>query len=356
MSLLGSPPPEYLDRVTSALRHAADAGRGDNARGRNLAALYVLDQALARGWLSYAPSRDPAKWFAMLLDLVGAHAGLPPEERVELTLAEGRRMLRQMELGEIAVVTERAGVEAFARRYELTPVTVEHLVAPMGVYAFLWKLDFDPTETLRAPAERHTQGRVVRKKIGRVLDDAWSDALRAHEASREALEFGDVLAAIPPSFERTYRLIDDTLHRVDESLADAPFAVYWALATDASKGGRVWDPPARYVEGGAFGRTDFEVAVGRELLGAPSRKRRYGHSVALAELGLSATFPKTVGILDGWLERFPNSELSLATGDVDDDRTMGWREHADARATEIAARRDAIHDRIGRLVRSGEGT
>jgi len=125
--------------------------------------------------------------------------------------------------------------------------------------------------------------------------------------------------------------------------------VVYAFATDAKRAGRMWDPPDAYVDGVAFGREDFEAAVGRALQGARSRKRRYRRSVALAELGLSAFFPDTVAVLDGWLASCRCSEFwlePLAMRNAEDEG--GWFSYTEANAALIEATQWRIYEAVSR--------
>ena len=175
----------------------------------------------------------------------------------------------------------------------------------MSLYSVLWHLGYQPEHYQRQiNAEKHSQGKLIRQKIAQSVDSYWFQALKEHQQSQRTITFIDVLAAIPPSFTQVFNLIESILNKADESLSYGPFAIFYALASNASKGGRIWQPPASFVEGCTYSRVDFEIAVGLRPGGLNDSKR-----VALAQLGLSAFFPKTIALIDNWLERFVISEF-----------------------------------------------
>jgi hypothetical protein len=341
-----SSPPGFAGDLERYLRSLALAGRGDNARGRNLNALLIFDRAEAHGWVSYAPSRDPGRWLVMLLDLVGARAGLAPRARLTMRFGEWLALLRANGLPRLAEVTRHAVGENLEPRCPGGARSVE----ACPVLEILWALDYDPGRYRRqVNFEKHSQGKLIRRKIAALLDDPWCAAVRAEAERRGGVDGLLVLAAIPPSFGDAYRSIDATLARVGESLSSGPFAVFYALATDAARGGRVWQPPAPFVEGEAYARDDFEWAVGRRLGAARSRRNRHTRSTALAELGLSSYFGDTVRLLDGWLERHPLPELWVAAVEGVPPGPL-WFEFAEREAAAIAVLQGRIEAAVGRTL------
>ena len=295
------PPDSYLDELAAHLRRLALAGRGEDVRGRNLLALHVLETSYAHAWLSYAPNRDVGRWLMMLLDLVGARAGLGPEAR----LAAHRGGLPRRSARRRAA---RAGRRDRGRRAAgaVAPLRLAQPGAGAG--------DAAPVDGGRALAHGLPLRRLPLAGPLREAQPGQAHPPQARRHPRRALGAAahrrlageaptalHVLAALPPSFPVVLEQVQAALERVDESLEGAPFAVFYALVTDAARSGRRWDPPERFVEGWAYSREDFERAVGRTLSGVHSRKARYRRSVALAELGLSSFFPATVALVDGWL-------------------------------------------------------
>ena len=325
------PPPPYLDEVAAHIRRLAVSGRGEDVRGRNLLALHVLETSYAHGWLSYAPHRDVGRWLVMLLDLVGARAGLAPEVRLERTVGAFLDDLRDVGLRRIADVTDAAVVHGLSRRLVWPRLALEPVAPRLSMGAVLWHVGFR-SDTYRSQVhfEKHSQGKLIRRKIGTTLDELWAQAVHQQlgGAPPTALH---VMAALPPAFSVVLAQVESALRRVDESLDGMPFAAFYALVTDAARSGRRWDPPDRFVEGWAYSREDFERAVGRTLKGAHSRKRRYRRSVALAELGLSSFFPTTVALIDSWLAGCNCSELWVEPPErTHAGEEVGWLELARA--------------------------
>ncbi len=343
------PEPLYPVRLSRHLRSLALDGRGEDARGRNLLALHVLETAYEHAWLSYTPSRGVVRWLLMLLDLVGTRSGLSPARRVDLTFSQFLDMLRGRGLEHLADVTEDVITRQLAACLNVHEPVVGGVAREMSVFALLWHLGFRPGANAGARFEKHTQGKIIRRKISDNLDALWADALRCVAAEDGRVEAHHVLAGMPPSALVVARQIQGALRRVDESLDSFPFAVVYAFATDAQRSGRIWDPPDHFVEGSAFARSDFEAAVGRALQGARSRKRRYRRSVALAELGLSAFFPETVSVLDGWLERCGCSEFWMASLRAGDRGEHGnWYSFAERNMALIEATQWRVYEHVSR--------
>ena len=301
----------YLEGLALRIRSLALDGRGDDARGRHLASLYALEWAYRNGLFAYRPSRDPGHWLLLLLDVAGARAGLAPTDRVQMSADALFARLCEIDLRHIVRHTRAVVLEHVARRLGLSVQFAEPLLARMSVAAVLNLLGVGPADAARA--EKHPQGRQVRKVLRARVDAGWERRLGAFEPVVER-DPGVLLAALPISFGLSLRTVQSAMLRVGEDLAHVPFAVYYALLTDARRGGRVWRPPDRYVEGGCYDRATFDLAVGHALDAVRSRKRRYRRSSALSELGMSALFPATVARLDAWLERYPFAPFRLDAG------------------------------------------
>jgi len=349
---LEGPPQDYVDEVTLYIRRLALSGRGEDVRGRNLLALQVLEVGYANGWLAYAPNRDVARWLVMLLDLVGARRGLGPRARVMRTLDAFLEEVEAAGLRRLAGVTREVVLSHLARELGW-PLDAAAVLGPrLAVAAALWHLGFRAGDyRAQVHFEKNSQGKLVRRKIAATLDAPWAAALRevAGETAPGAVQ---VLAGLPPSFEVVVRQVQGALRRVDEPLEGVPFAVFYSLATDASRSGRRWEPPERFVHGSAYTREDFERAVGRFSKGARSRRGRYLRSAALAELGLSSFFPETVSVVDGWLAACQCSELWVdspegAHAGGDD----GWLDVARAERETIRALQARIHASVSRALR-----
>ncbi len=330
-------PSTFREEMEGVLHRYMTDGRGDDARGRHLAALMSLEAALQHGLFSYRPSRDASAWLVLLLDVVGERLALSPATRLDMPSREFLDGLASLELHATARVTEEVLAASLARCTGLAPTLARALLAHVRVAALLWTLGYRGHNT---NGERHPQARHVRKLIRARIDAAWETQMRMLEGGRR-LDSLDLLASLPISFHHAEGAVQTALHRVEEDLAHVPFAVFYALVTDARRGGRVWRPPGRYVEGGCYTRAAFDATVGHVLDGSRSRRRRYGRSVALSDLGLSAMYPATVARLDAWLERFDFPELNVA-GAADTVDGV-WIDY-------VGARRDAVADRHARLV------
>lgn len=303
------PPLRYYDEVASHIRNLALGGRGEDVRGRNLLALHVLETSYANGWFGYTPHRDVARWLVMLLDLVGARVGLAPHARLDRTIGGFLDDLRESGLRHVADVTHSAVRARLARCFGWPDLALAPVTPGMSVLAALWHMGFRIDVYLsQVHFEKHTQGKLIRRKIGATLDELWAEAARRQLGSGPPTAL-HVLAALPPAFPVVLEQVESALARVDESLEGAPFAVFYALVTDAARSGRRWQPPEAYVQGSVYSRGDFERAVGRTLPGSQSRRTRYRRNVGLAELGLSSFFPATVALIDRWLAACPCSEL-----------------------------------------------
>lgn len=304
-------PEIYVGQLARHVRSLALDGRGDDARGRHLASLYALEWAYRHDWFDYRPTRDPGRWALLLIDVVGARAGLSPVERLTSPVDAFLSRTAKVGLERVADRTREALVAGIAKTYDLPVDLTAPLVERMSLAAALWALGVPPTGT--AGREKHPQGRQIRKVLRTRIDAIWDGQLDALE-TLGPIDAETVLAAIPASYRVTAEAVRAALVRVGEDLAHVPFAVFYALLTDARRGGRVWRPPDRFVEGGSYDRAAFEAMVGHVLTTSRSRKRRDQRSSVLAELGLSASFPKTFVRIDRWLESRDMPELCLAPG------------------------------------------
>jgi hypothetical protein len=316
-------PAAYCRDLARRIRALGTEGRGDDARGRYLASLYALEWASTRGLLDYRPNRDPGRWLLLLLDVGGARAGMPPDQRLALTLDAFLERLADIELPLLARMTREELVTAVARTLAAPALLVAPLVGNMSVACVLWRLAVSAGggET----GDKHPQARHFRRVLRQRIDDAWSQELDRIEL-RGPPSLQHVLAALPIAFGLCARTVRASLRRGGDDIDQTPFAVFYALVTDARRGGRVWRPPDRYVEGGSYDRASFELAVGQALEGVRSRKRRERRSSALAELGLSAIFPTTVMRIDRWLEqgRYPVLELDAPPLDPCEQDWYAW--------------------------------
>lgn len=312
-TVLSPPPSDYFGRLAGHIRTLASEGRGDDARGRNLATLYVLEWTYARGQMDYRPRRDVSGWLIMLADIAGARLGLGPADRLCLAFHDFLGALESVGLRHVACQTRRATYDALSKKLATSHLLIEPFADRMQLASVLWHLGH-PGKRSPSP-EKHPQARHLRKTLRARLDDAWDLALHGRERNGPIDELG-FLAALPLSFDVASGVVQAALQRVDEDLGAVPFAVFYALLTDARRGGRVWRPAERYVEGVAYSRTTFEAAVGHALVATRSRRRRYARSAALSELGLSALFPTTVARLDAWLDsyRLPAFEVTAPEG------------------------------------------
>ncbi len=342
------PPDTFRGDVERHLRELAHTGRGDNARGRNLHALNVLEWALARDWMRYRPTRDAARWLLMLLDLVGAYADLDVPARLRLPFGRFLELLGRVALVRLAAVTRAATADALARRRprrRRPPLERAPVAGP--VLTVLWNLGYSPhSYRTQVHFEKHSQGRLVRRKIAATVDGAWAEAVR-EEAELHGPGAALLLAALPPGFGTCYRVIETTLRRSEDSLTANPFAVFYALATDAVRGGRVWEPADALVEGAAYGREDFHLALGRSRHGHGDRRATRGS--ALAELGLSTYFPRTVELLDLWLVSRQLPELWVGE-DAPTNRDETWHTFARRAADDVNGAHRAILRRVDALL------
>ena len=320
------------------VRALGTEGRGDDARGRYLASLFALEWAFRRGVLDYRPNRDPGRWMLLLLDVGGERAGLTPDELLALRLDAFLERLAAIDLPQLATITRDVLVVSVARTLATAPELVEPLVGRMSVTSVLYRLGVKSAHG--AFGDKHPQARHFRRVLRERVDEAWANELVQLD-NCEPPSAQQLLAALPIAFDLCARTVRAALLRVGEDLAEVPFAVFYALVTDARRGGRVWRPADPYVEGSCYDRTTFEVAVGHALDAVRSRKRRYQRSSALSELGLSAIFPATIARIDDWLERgsYPAFRLDATPTPACDRDWYAW-------ALEHRAGITAHHDRI----------
>ena len=335
-------PDHYRNDIARMVRALGTEGRGDDARGRYLASLYALEWAFQRGVLDYRPNRDPGRWMLLLLDVGGDQAGLAPEEQLALPLEAFLERLAAIDLHELARITRDVLVVHVARTLASTPTLVEPLVARMSVASVLYRLGV--TSANGAFGDKHPQARHFRRVLRQRVDEAWADEL-ARRWRRGPPSAQQLLASLPIAFDLCARTVRTALLRVGEDLAHVPFAVFYALVTDARRGGRVWHPADRYVEGGCYDRDSFEIAVGHALEVVRSRKRRHQRSSALSELGLSAIFPAAIARIDGWLEHGPYPVLRL-DGAPTPGSERDWYAWALEHRSDIAAHHAHIVDAV----------
>lgn len=341
-------PERYVVQFERRLRSLALDGRGDDARGRHLASLYALEWVYRHGLFEYRPARDPGRWLVLLLDVAGARMGLSPSARLTSPIGEFFARLGQIGLGQVAQRSRAAVFASLARTYGLPTTLTLPLLDRMSAASVLWSLGVPACAT--EEREKHPQGRQVRKALRARIDGVWSARLVALETARP-VGAAVTLGAIPISFAVLASAVQAALVRVGEDLEQVPFAVFYALLTDARRGGRVWRPHDAYVEGGSYDRATFDTTVGHALQAARSRKRRYRRSSALAELGLSATFPATIARLDRWLRVTPPDELRLDRT-ADGKTGYGWYAWARSEADTIASIHGNLVQAIGSTVRS----
>jgi len=345
---LYGPPGTYIDEVAVYVRQLALAGRGEDVRGRNLLALRVLEASYAEGWLSYAPKRDVVRWLLMLLDLVGAERGYAPRARLERTFEAFLSDVEAAGLTRLAEVTREASLERLARELDWPLAIADALGAELSMAALLWRFGFSTAEyRAQVHFEKNSQGKLIRRKITAALDGPWAEALRTETVGAPITAL-HVLAALPPAFEVVIGQVRRVMDRVGDRLDNVPFAVFYALVTDAARSGRRWQPPERFVHGSAYTRDDFERAVGRVSRGSRSRGARSRRSASLAELGLSNFFPETVAVIDAWLVACQCSELWVEPLDgAHAGSEEGWLELARAQRDTIAEMQERIRERVG---------
>ena len=333
-------PAAYRVELDHLLREFVTGGRGDDARGRHLASLYALEGAFALGAFDYRPTRDVAAWTMLLIDIVGERLALAPADRLDMRVAEFLGRVGELGLRRTALITEEALLATLARATGLDSSLARPLLGRLRVAALLWTLGY---RGHGSNGERHPQARHIRKLVRARVDAAWEGQVRAREG-RRIVDALDVLAALPISFGQASKAVQAALRRVDEDLAHVPFAVFYALVTDARRAGRVWLPPARYVEGGCYTRATFDAAVGHVFDGSRSRRRRFGRSVALSDLGLSAVYPATIARLDVWLARYDLPELCIAA--AEDTEGPAWYPWAVSNLDEIERRHHRLLDAV----------
>lgn len=314
--MTGQPTPRNVASLEQHLLEAR-ASRGDDARGRNLQLLFLLERALEHGWFSYLPSREPARWLVTLLDLVGEHAGISMADRLKLngrglvTLLEGAR-LPLLAVLTLRVLSDALVVSPALRTLRLGPALTRGLVERMNLSALLAQLGFLPRDAVRdRNLGSSSVGQQIRRQVSAQLDPVWATALTAIQAPG----FCEVLAALPPGFSLVEHLVRVALEHEGERLGEQPFAVFYALVTNASLGlGRRWAAPDWCVEGRAFTRSDFDAT--------------HRDAVRWARLAISGSCPLAVTVIDGWLERQTLPELVC---DAD------WYRHREANAEVIEA-------------------
>lgn len=324
-------------------------GRGDVARGRNLFALRLLDalwDPAGAVSLPYRPTRAPAAFLVMLVDLVGdaAHGygamiddgGLSRHDAIDVVRRHVASRLdapwtalvdevRSLGLPHLASVTVETVTEALHRPAvsdlpellaslpswmtprQLAAFDVDDYVVALPLVRVLALLRFDETPRRGAAREQHPSGGDLRALIRRRIDPAWCRALVAASAA------ASVTASVTASprdliaFAATWPLDAAALADASDDASDDDFAVAYALATDAPHLGRAWDAPPPFVRDEE--REAFEALAGRGSQHAPERR-----SLRLRRWGVSATLPASVACLDGRLETMAGLEPLHAGG------------------------------------------
>ena len=298
-----------------------------------MAALHALEWAYRHRLFDYRPTREPGRWLLLLLDVTGQRMRLNPHERLALSAHGFLERLSLMDLAYLSKRTREALCSAFARQFDVPAQLAEPVLERMSVAAVLWQLGV--TLTSDHDREKHPQGRQVRAALRSRIDGAWDTGLASLEATQSvtAVSF---LASLPIAARTTLVEVQAALREVDEDLADVPFAVFYALLTDARRGGRVWRPPAAYVESHSYDRAAFDATVGHALDSVRSRKRRYHHhrSAVLGDLGLSTMFPATIARLDAWLDAKEIPEFRIDAGGATG--TPDWYAWVTSHSAEIA--------------------
>jgi hypothetical protein len=275
----------------------------------------VLDWTYRSNLVTYRPTRDPAGWLLLIVDLIGSRLGWPARDRVAMRVGDFFDALDELGLDMVRRQTLATCADRFARDLAVPGVLIEPVVRRMRVAALAWHLGCGDL----AGREKHPQARKVRQLLRDRLDAAWVERIRSVDTSGYEPEVV-ALAMVPISIRMALATVRSVLRWAGDDIGDVPFAVFYALLTDARHGGRVWVPPDPFVNGDPYDRHAFELDVGHALDGTRSRRRRHEESTALSELGLSALFPRTIALVDLHLAEFPQRALWVCRyqGTVDD--------------------------------------
>jgi hypothetical protein len=313
----------YLELLVGYFAGLLAAGRGDSARARSLHALYFFEYIWSNAQLplySYRPSRRPAAFLAMVFDLMGDLSGAYTQRLLGGDEAQVRRELaarlaapwpgllaelRSSDLPCLAAVLDEtlraalrqpgqsdlpdylAKLQFYLTAAQLARVSVPSLLESLSVAEVFDYLRFAPPPRERAGEEQHPASGDLRKAIRSSYDRLWAAALEGLEPGTATL-----LATLPVDALALLK----AAHTATAEVVDEDFAVFYARLTDANAPGRSWRPPPHLVAPEEW--SDFAFLAGRGARNSLSRRAQ-----GLSRLGLSSTFPETVGRLDAWLEQ-----------------------------------------------------
>lgn len=312
----------FLELLVGYFAGLLAAGRGDSARARSLHALYFFEYIWSNAQLplySYRPSRRPAAFLAMVFDLMGDVSGAYTQRLLGGDEAQVRRELAarlaapwqslpeelcSSDLPCLAAVLDEtlraalrqpgqsdlpaylAKLRFYMTSAQLARVSVPSLLESLSVAEVFDYLRFAPPPRERAGEEQHPASGDLRKAIRSSYDRLWAAALAAHEPGTVTL-----LATLPVDALALLKAAE-----LKNEAGDEDFAVFYARITDANAPGRSWRPPPQLVAPEEW--SDFAFLAARGARNSLSRRAQ-----GLSRLGLSSTFPETVGRLDAWLEQ-----------------------------------------------------
>jgi hypothetical protein len=269
---------------------------------------------------------------------------------MEMPVEDFFRAMETLHLERVARSSYLSMVNCIAQRHAISPRLAEPWVGRLTVAAMAWHMGV-PREGIDG-REKHPQGRQVRKALRGAIDHGWSATLEAHgpEIEEPAIK---VFASLPLPLRASIATIESVLSRVGEGLDHVPFAVFYALLTDARKGGRVWQPPAGYLDARGFDRSAYDTSVGNRLESTRSRRRRYVRPATLSEFGLSAVYPRTVAKIDRWLESERPAPLCIGSKD---EPALAWHEYLTGALDEIERQHARLVERFTVTYRSTRDT
>lgn len=312
----------FLELLVGYFAGLLAAGRGDSARARSLHALYFFEYIWSNAQLplySYRPSRRPAAFLAMVFDLMGDVSGAYTQRLLGGDEAQVRRELAarlaapwqslpeelcSSDLPCLAAVLDEtlraalrqpgqsdlpaylAKLRFYMTSAQLARVSVPSLLESLSVAEVFDYLRFAPPPRERAGEEQHPASGDLRKAIRSSYDQLWAAALADHEPGTVTL-----LATLPVDALALLKAAE-----LKNEAGDEDFAVFYARITDANAPGRSWRPPPHLVPPDEW--SDFAFLAARGARNSLSRRAQ-----GLSRLGLSSTFPETVGRLDSWLEQ-----------------------------------------------------
>jgi hypothetical protein len=317
----------YLELLVGYFAGLLAAGRGDSARARSLHALYFFEYIWSNTQLplySYRPSRRPAAFLAMVFDLMGDVSGAYTQRLLGGDEAQVRRelasrlaapwpsllaQLRSSDLRCLAAILDEtlraalrqpaqsdlpaylAKLRFYMTSAQLARVSVPSLLESLTVAEVFDYLRFAPPPRERAGEEQHPASGDLRKAIRSSYDRLWAAALTDLEPGIVTL-----LATLPVDVLALLKTADSKNAELKNEAGDEDFAVFYARLTDANAPGRSWRPPPHLVAPEEW--ADFAFLAARGARNSLSRRAQ-----GLSRLGLSSTFPETVGRLDAWLEQ-----------------------------------------------------